>query len=905
MRRIRGIRHAFHEPGRPADLEVDDEFAFHLDMRTRELIADGWTPDAARREALRLFGDLDDARSYCRELTERRERHMMRIQRLDGLRQDLAFALRSLRRAPGFTLAAVLTLALGVGANITMFGIVDRLLLRPPAHVGAPELVRRLYFTTTPAGEQLTTANMSYPQYVALGESLAPLGTVAAFYSTEMVLGESEAARRGRVTLATSSYFPSLGVRPQLGRFFRPEEDTPPSGTRVAVLGHRLWMTEYAGDRAVLGRTLTVAGQRFTIIGVAPAGFTGVESQRVDAWLPVSAVGGEIVGRFTDDPWHRARNVGWLRGIARVRSEDAMARAEQMASAGFRRALEARWSPARVDSLRPMVTLEPLLLERGPDSTPAARIAVWLAGMSLLVLLIACANVANLLLARALRRRREIAVRIALGAGRARLITQLLTEGMVIAVLGGAAALFVAHTGGEIVRDILIPGVEWGGSLFDPRTLALAGAVVIGTGLLIGIVPALQVSDLSLVASLKAGARDGGGRRSITRTGLVVVQAALSLILLVGAGLFLRSLHNARSVELGFAADRVLTVRLDMAGAGYSNEEAMAVYDRIHERVARLPGVEHASLAFTEPFETTINYGISIPGRDSVELPPSGPPSVNAVTPGFFATMGTRVVAGRAFTDDDRRGAPLVTVVNETMARTLWRGGSPLGARVCIDEEHTKPCHEIVGVAEDARWASLRDDPPMQMYFPLEQNPSLLPLRVLHLRTSGDPASIIRAVRNEVRQVAPRVLFADVQLLSENLEPEMRPWRLGAAVFTMFGALALVLAGLGLYSVIAYDVGQRTREMAVRMALGAGARDVVRLIVSQGVRLAGIGIVAGLTIALAAGHWVEPLLFELAPSDPLVLGTVAVTLVGVALAASFIPAWRATRVAPGSALRVE
>jgi predicted permease len=905
MSRIRGIRPAFQRPGQPIEHAVDDEFAFHLEMRTRELIAQGMRPDAAHAEALRMFGDMDDARRYCRDLSERREKRVMRIELWDGWRHDLTFAMRSLRRSPGFTFAAVITLALGVGANVAMFGIVDRLLLRPPTGVTAPELVRRLYFTQFSRTESHTDASISYPAYVALAESMRPVATVGAFFTSEMVVGEPGESQRVNVTLATSTFFPALGVRPALGRFFTPEEDTPPTGVAVTVISHSLWKESFGGDSAVLGRPLTVAGKRHRIIGVAPPGFTGLEPQRVGAWVPLSVFGADVVGQFVKAPWHQARNIGWLRGIARVRSEALLQEGERLATAGFRGSLEARWSAARVDSARPRASLESLILERGPDRTPSARIAVWLAGMSLLVVLISCANVANLLLARALSRRRELAVRLALGAGRARLVTQLLTEGMFIAALGGIAALLVAWSGGRIVSDILLPDVDWGGTLFDGRTLAAAAVIVIGTGLLIGLVPALHASDISLVGSLKTGARDGGGRRSLTRAGLVVMQAALSLVLLVGAGLFLRSLHNARSVQLGFSTDRVLTLNLDITGTGYSNEESMALYDQLHERVARLPGVESASLAFTEPFATTISYAISIPGRDSVVLPPSGAPEVNAVTPEFFATMGTRILAGRGFRPDDRRGSTPVTVISEQMAASLWPGRSPLGERVCVDELADKPCFEIVGIAQEARWKSLRDDPPMQMYFALAQNPSTIPLRVLHLRTSGDAASVIRAVRDEVRQTAPRVLFADIEPLADNIEPEMRPWRVGATVFTLFGALALVLAALGLYSVIAYDVAQRTQEMAVRIALGARAAQVLRLVVTQGMRLAIIGIVAGTLIAVGAARWIAPLLFDTAPSDPLVLGAVAMTLFGVAVAASLIPAWRATRVAPGMALRAE
>ena len=905
MPRIPDLRRAFRRPGRRIDLELEDEFAFHLEMRTRDLIAAGWQPDTARLEASRLFGDAEDARLYCRRLGQQREKRTMRTELLDGLRQDLTFAMRSLRRAPGFTIVAVVTLALGVGANVTMFGIVDRLLLRQPEHVQAPELVRRIFFTSIDEGEvSEPEPQMSYPRLQAIARRLGP-GSIAGFYDGRLVIGERESARRAPVTLATASYFPLLGVRPALGRFFSAEEDAPPTGSRVAVIGHHLWTSEFGGTRDVLGRRLTVAGESFEIVGVAPKGFGGLGHEQRDVWVPMSALGESLVGKYADESWHEAPNVGWLSAITRLRSPEMASQAEAAATAGFREAQEARWGAARVDSMKPRAILAPLLLERGPGGTPSAKIALWLAGMSLLVLLIACANVANLLLARALRRRREIAVRVALGAGRRRLVSQLLTEGMLIAALGGAAALFVAHSWGALVRGILLPGVEWGSTLLDLRMLGVAAAVVIGTGLLIGLVPALQASDVNLVGSLKAGAREGGGRRSAMRSSLVVVQAALSLVLLVGAGLFVRSLDKARSVELGFLADEVLVVNLDVEGAGYSTEESLALYEQLHERLARVPGVDRVSVGVTQPFSTTLEYTITIPGRDSVRLPESGPPRINSVTPEFLATMGTRVVAGRGISPDDRQGSPLVAVINETMAQTLWPGRSPIGETVCISEAKLKPCHEIVGVTEDARWLNLSEAPTMQMYFPLTQNPSDVPIRVLYLRASGDRDALVRTVRREVAEVAPKVFFASVTPLSSNLEEEMRPWRLGATVFMMFGALALVLAALGLYSVIAYDVAQRTQEMGVRLALGAQTWRVVGLIVRQGATLAVVGVGVGSMIALGAGRWVGPLLFDTAPDDPRVLSVVALMLMTVALAASAIPAWRATRVSPSIALRSE
>jgi predicted permease len=685
MPRIPGLRRALRLPGRRAVArDVDEEFALHLDLRERDLVAAGWPPETAHQEALRRFGDVDDARAYCRAMDERRERRTMRLERLASLWHDLALAARALRRAPGFTLAAVLTLALGVGANVAMLGIVDRLLLRPPAHVAAPDALRRLYFTQRDGGESSTDASMSYPQYLALGDGLRPVGPTAAFYDVELVLGEGEAARRGRVTLATASFWPTLGVRPALGRAFTAQEDAAPAGARVAVIGHALWTSAFGGARDVVGRTLVVAGQRFEIVGVAPRGFTGVGPERVDAWVPLAALAQDIVGQYVEDPWHQARNIGWLHGVARLGPAATIPAAEERATAAYRRALEARWGAARADSLRPRAALEPLLVERGPDRTPSARIAVWLAGMSLLVLLIACANVANLLLARALARRRETAVRVALGAGRARIVSQLLAEGMLLATLGGAAALGVAHVGGRLVSDVLVPDMDWSQGVVDARTLALAAATVLVTGLLTAVVPAAQASVVELVPSLRAGVREGGGRRSRVRSALVVVQAALSLVLLVGAGLFVRSLDAARRVELGFAPERVLRVRLDLTGAGMAHEASVALYDRLRDRLAGLPGIAAASVGMTEPFATTIDYRIGIPGRDSLRLPPSGAPRVNAVSPEYLATVGTRLLAGRGFTDGDRRGSAPVMLVNQTMARALWPGRSPMGDRVCI-----------------------------------------------------------------------------------------------------------------------------------------------------------------------------------------------------------------------------
>jgi predicted permease len=914
---------------RHVETAVDEEFAFHLDLRARELVGRGWAPDAARHEARRQFGDLDDARAYCRHLGELQERRMQRLDRLHVLRDDLRLALRALRRAPVFSLAVVITLALGIGATATTAGLVDRLLFRPPAHVRAPAELRRLYVTVTEGGRmRAPDASLSYPALAAVREALGPGRSVAAYSPFATTIGGGEQAEEARVTLASGDYFALLGVRAALGRTFGSAEDVPPAGQRVAVLSDDAWRRRFGAAPDVVGRAITIAGQRFEVVGVAPRGFVGTDLTRVDAWVPLSALAGTVVGQFAPEGWERAGHVDWIRALVRVPAAPPGAAAVAARALGaYRDVQERRVGPARAEALRARVSLEPLLLERGPDRTPAARLSVWLAAMAAVVLAIACANVTNLLLARAVRRRREHAVHVALGAARWRLGARLLTESVLLAAVAGVGAVLVAHWGGAVVGRALVPDAGWDGPVVNVRLLVVAGAAAVAAGLLTGLVPALRAArgdtaQGAVAAALRAGARAGGGRRAHARDGLVVLQAALSLLLLAGAGLFVRSLHRARALDLGFAADHVLAVQVDLPerpasagvaprGAAPAADASLALYDRLHARLATFPGVRSVSLGMSEPFSTSLSTEVALPGRDSAAmaalLPASGPPRFNAVTPEYFATMGMRLERGRAFTAADGRGAAPVVVVNETMARRLWPGGGAVGQCVVLREVDGRPCAAVVGVVGDVRvrGADLRQGPPLQMYLPLRQELVGLSLRSLVVRGAGDPAALAAAVRRAVLAEAPGAVRVRVQPLAAGLEPELRPWRLGAAALSAFGAVALVLAALGLYAVIAYDAAQRGREIGVRLALGARAGDVARLVVVQGVRLAGLGVLLGVAAALAAGRWVAPLLFETSPYDPAVLGGVAALLLAVAALAGALPAWRAARVSPGLALRVE
>jgi predicted permease len=520
--------------------------------------------------------------------------------------------------------------------------------------------------------------------------------------------------------------------------------------------------------------------------------------------------------------------------------------------------------------------------------------------MALVVLLIACANVANLLFARAMRRRREIAVRVALGVSRKRLLSQLLTESVLLAALGGVVGLVLAQWGGAALRAAFLPPGAESPVMTDTRTLVFAGIAVVLAGVVTGLAPAFQAGKTDLTVDLKAGQREGVIHRSRTRVALLLLQGALSVVLLVGAGLFVRSLNNVKNVRLGYDADSVLVVELSMRGVELDSVQALTLRQRLLERAQAIPGVEHAALNVTLPFWSTWSMGLRVPGIDSVSR--LGEFNLNSVTPDYFATMGTRIVQGRGIEAGDVAGAPGAAVVSESMAKKLWPGENALGKCIKIGED-TDPCSYVVGVAEDIKNNQLSDDPGLFYYLAANQYHS--EQAGLLLRTHGDPKSHVETVRRELQKLMPGASYVTLTPLSEIVGRQMRSWSLGATMFMVFGTLALVLATIGLYGVIAYNVVQRSHEMGVRIALGAQQRDVVWLVVRQGLLLAAAGILVGGLLTFAAASRVEPLLFQESPRDPLVYGGVVLLMLAVATAASFIPARRASRVDPNVALRAE
>jgi predicted permease len=546
------------------------------------------------------------------------------------------------------------------------------------------------------------------------------------------------------------------------------------------------------------------------------------------------------------------------------------------------------------------VALYPIFEERGPEPSADTKVAQWLFGVAVVVLLIACANVGNLLLGRALRRHREIAVRLALGVSRSRLARQLLTESLLLAVLGAVAGLFVAQWGGQLLRATLMPQVEWDSAIADPRVLIFASATALLAGLLAGLAPIFQSRRTDVAVALKAGAREGYSHRSLLRTSLLVMQAALSVILLVGAGLFVRSLQGVSAVDPGYDVDQLVWIEPRFRGTQLDSVRRKALYDGLLEHALQQPGVENATLALTVPFNATYSDDIYLPGADSASK--LGDFIQQGASVGYFATTGTRIIRGRGFSDEDRAGAPLVVVVSESMARGLWPNQEAIGQ--CVKtSERTNPCRTVVGIAENTKIGNFGNDWDLMYYLPEAQLGTNY--YSMFIRVSGSANNAVDAMRRALQPLMPGAGYVTSKSMESLVSPSMRSWRLGATMFATFGSLALLLAALGLYGVIAHSVAQRRHEMGVRVALGARTADVAGLVIGESLRIVAVGVALGVIAALVAGRWIAPLLFEVSPRDPMVLAAVVVTLMGVSLLASWLPAVRASRVDPAESLRAD
>jgi putative ABC transport system permease protein len=881
--------------------ELDDELRFHIEKETAKHRAAGVPRAEAERRARVAFGGVDRIRNDARDARG--------ISAFDTIHQDLRYAWRGMKSKPGFTVAVVLTLALGIGANTAMFGIVDRLLFRPPAFLAEPDATHRVYLTRIANGREVRERHFAYTRYADLVERTAVFERLAAFAYRTVPVGTSERSSEMTIGAVSASYFDFFLARPELGRFFGEAEDVPPAGENVVVLGHAFWRTAFNASPDVLGQTVQIGPAQYTVIGVAPEGFRGMSTGNMPAaYVPITSLP-------RTPAYYQNYNWSWLQVVALRKPGVSVDAAHADLTAAYQWSWgkegelvsRASWPSAAEVSARGRA--EPVLVARGPDADANARIAAWLMGVAVIVLLIACANVANLMLARAVARRREIALRLALGVSRSRLVQQLLTESVFLAALGGAAGLAIAEVAGPILRTTLM-GVRASEPVAsDPRTLIFAAAVTLTVALLTGIAPLSHAVRENVGSALKAGAREGTYRRSRARTGLLHFQAALSVVLLVGAGLFVRSLLNVRSVELGYDVDPVALVYGNLRGVGVelAEPDQHALVQRLLEVAASAPGVRSVTPVLSVPFWSFESRGVPIvEGRDSLHL--LGSYTLQVGNADYFATIGTRILRGRGFSADDRVGAPLVTVLSESMASAIWPGEDPIGRQMRFGG-FDDALFTVAGVAQDLRGEAIHGEAEFWYYLPADQFTALEEESALSpqffVRVDGRAEHHVETLRKRMQEEMPGASYVNATTLQELIAPQQQPWKLGATMFVAFGALALALAAIGLYSVIVYTVAQRSHEIGVRMALGASVRDVVRLVVGQGLAFAIVGIAAGTILSLLAGPWVEPLLFRQSARDPLIFAGVAITLVLVALAATLRPAIRATRVDPAASLRAE
>ncbi len=875
--------------------ELSNEVQAHIDLLARDYEQEGMSPADALAAARRRIGNVGQLRE--------RSRDYWGFPAVDALAQDLRYALRGLGRSRGFTAAVILTLGLGIGANAAMFSIVDRLLFRPPPMLRNPALMHRVYLASTFRGKEGVTGGVPYAQYLDFVNWTTSFTRIAQYTTRDLAIGGGSDAREMRVAAVSASFFGFFDAPPAIGRYFTTAEDSTPSGRPVVILSHSFWQTEFGGRKDAVGSALRIGPLVYTIIGVSPAGFGGLSPDRpAVAYIPISSYGSTQFFSVPGKTWWTMYGWTWSSTIVERKSsvsEDAanadLTNAHQR-SYNAQVAVDKNYAPTA--TVKPHAFIGSILSERGPNQSNLSKVAAWVSGVAFIVLLIACANVANLLLARALRRRREIAVRLALGVSRARLLSQLLTESMLLALLGGAAGLVVAQSGGAILRAAFLPQSTAVSVLGDPRTLIFAVLAASVTGVLTGFAPALQLRSVSLTSDLKSGAREGTYRRSKLRASLLIMQGALSVLLLVGAGLFVRSLAKVRATRLGYDVDPILIVGTNMRGVVLDSAHTVQLLDKLVAAAKTFPEVENASRATSVPFWGSRSTHLAVAGIDSIYK--LGDFDFNSVGPGYFATIGTRIVRGRGITEADRAGAPGAMVVSAAMAKRLWPTADPIGQCVKVGTD-TVPCTYVVGIAEDIKFNSLDVDPTYCYYLSVAQfYPSI---DGIEIRTRGASPGLAESIRRRLQAGMPGASYVTVQPFGEILGRQTQTWLLGANMFLTFGILALVLAGVGLFGVISYNVAQRAHELGVRVALGAQTTDVVRLVVSEGLRLGASGVLIGGAVALASGRWIAPLLFNESPHDPAVFGAVAVVLISVTLIACVVPAFRATHADPNMALR--
>lgn len=873
------------------DHVMDEEIRFHMGERAAELQRSGMTAAEAHRRARLEFGGVESYKAECRETR--------RFHLLLGIVEDVRFGMRMLRRSPGVSLLALFCLTIGIGANAAVFSWIEGILLRPfPLVVHQDRMMAIIGTKHGTAGGVGESIDIPWPDFqdFARNSTLFDAFIVDRIMGTSLAIGNRAQTVTG--SIVSSNYFGALGVRPILGRGFEPQEDVGRNAHPVTVISYHLWQDRFHGDPNIVGKTQMLNNVPHTIIGVAPKGFYGTFiGWAMEFWVPMSMQ--EV---FTSGGYKlEDRSTGLVEGYVMLKPGVSPAQAQTELNAVAAR-LEQQYPATNRGRGVKLYPLWQTPFNNAGTMLPTLSIAMVVV---LFMLLIVCANVSNLLLSRGLARQHEMTVRIAVGARRSRLLRQLLTEGFVLAVISTAAGLMFARW----CRDLMIVVMPARGGVrmnlpgeIDWRVMALSTSVCVLSALLFGLVPAIRASRVDLAATLKAETAGvvGGHRRGLVRGALVLLQVALSFVLLVGAGLLLKSVREMQSADPGFSLDNVLVGGINFVSAGYDVRHTHTFQDQLIDRVKSLPGVQAASFARGIPFSYTA-YSSAPVYVDGMKADLNDLPTVNynEIGPDYLATTGIPVVSGREFTRADDETAPLVAIVNQKMAEQFWPGQNPVGLRVQLKGTWL----QIVGVARDARYRSVSESAAPFLYVPLRQ--SKAGGSALFVRTTLAPEALASSLVREIQNLDANLAIGEIITMREEVERTMAPQRAAFMMISGFSILALVLATIGLYGVMSYTVSQSTRELGLRVALGAAPAQLLKLVMSHGLVLTAAGIGVGVVVALGTSRLLGYLLYRVSPRDPVAFATALVAMALAALAACLIPAWRAARVDPLSALRGE
>ena len=875
--------------------DVDDEIAFHVDARANELIDAGVEPSEARHRALAEFGDVEQARAVLRAMDERHETQAHRNELFIDLWQDVRIATRSLGRSPGFVGVITLTLALGIGLNAAVNSLVDAYLFRPKAVANGKELVVLAQIDAALAAPH----ELSYPNYKDYRADTSIFRSLTAYAINTVNLSGERNADRIWVEETTANYFTTLGVKPLLGRLWQPGDDDGELAHPYVVLSYKFWQSRYGGRQAVIGDTIRMNNHPATIIGVTPPEFHGVDPLLdMDAFTLLNQTWPAYGAALQD------RGSSMFDVIGLLRPGLSLGAARQAVNARAA-ALERRYPEANRNvsvKLVPETHARPNIAV----STNVPVIAMAFMLLVLAVLAIACANVASLLLARATAQFKEQAIRAALGASHWRLARRVVIECLLLATVGGIGALVLAKVAVHALATIRVASdvpIRWAIGV-DGRVMAYTLVVILMTALFAATTPVLALRRANLTDALKSGSRGSSGTHQRVRAFLVVAQLAVCVIIVVCAALFARSAANASKIDVGFKIDHVLMATAELGIQGYDSVRGKQFERDAERRVAALPGVRAVALSRYTPFGYNNDIEFVHPEVATAPVPENGIGCFNnIVTPSYFETMSLPIVAGRGFDAHDDEQSPRVAVVTRAFARRIWPGQSPLGKRFRIGKDD--PPLEIVGVSGDIQYFSIGETPRPFFFRPYAQ--WYRSKFTLDIRTAGDPVSLINPLRGVIKAMDPTLPLFDVRNMMDHVQKgrALLGVRVGAWFAAVFGALALLLASVGLYGLISYSVEQRTREIGIRVALGARTSTVLGLVLRQGMVIAVVGVVVGLGLTMVVTQFLRSILYGVAPRDPVILVTVAVTLGGVAALASLVPARRATRVDPLTALRAD